>query len=507
MFIQKLVENSSIKRKNATLFFFNYLAFLVWNVGTTWWIVNSTWTGAILAFTINSLLMCIPVLVASFVAKKLTPISNFFAFPYMLIFFWTAFEYLHLDWDLSWSWLNLGNAFANAHYLIQWYEFTGTFGGTIWILTVNALLFNLIGLKSKDFSYLIKQPLFISLLVVFILPCGLSIYIYKTYKEAGQSNEVIVVQPNIDPYNEKFPGAQKFIPYDEQLKRLLKLTEDKLTRNTRFVAWPETSLPAGYDEDLISDQPHIRNIRFFLTNHPGITLITGSDTYKIYRSEYDKSTTARYGEGVGWYDYFNTALKIDRNYKVGIYHKSKLVPGVEQMPYPQLFKWIENFAIDLGGITGSLGKQEERTVFFNEKNVGVAPVVCYESVYGAFVAEYIKNGANYIFIITNDGWWGNTPGHKQHLAYAKLRAIETRRSIARAANTGISGFINQKGNIILQNNYWEQDALRAGLMANDKLTFYVKFGDYLGAFALNGCYLLLFIAFIFLIFGKKQSQE
>src|SRR5574343_444659 len=74
-------------------------------------------------------------------------------------------------------------------------------------------------------------------------------------------------------------------------------------------------------------------------------------------------------------------------------------------------------------------------------NLKLAPAVCYESVYGDFMAKYIRSGAEVICIITNDGWWGNTPGHRQHLAYAKLRAIETRKQIIRSANTGISCFV------------------------------------------------------------------
>ncbi len=490
--IQKEIAESNLVKKNARLFLFSYMAFLLWNIGVTWWIVNSTWVGATLAFVLNSLFMALVALLARITTQKFKNTFPIFTFPFTFIFYWLAFEYLHLDWDLSWTWLNLGNCFASAHYLVQWYEYTGVSGGTLWILLVNLFAYNIlkqINFQIKNLKYTAEVVLPVLLIA---MPIVLSLIIYSTYKENGISNEIVVVQPNIDPYNEKFPGNANFIPYEEQLQRLLTLTRDKLSRNTRFVAWPETSLPVGYDEDLISDQAHIRNIKFLLTNHPGITLITGGDTYKIYHSEYDKTSTARYGEGVGWYDYFNTALKIDRGYKVGIYHKSKLVPGVEQMPFPSLLKWVESFAINMGGITGSLGKQKERTVFYNEKKIGVAPVICYESIYGEFVSEFVRNGANYIFIITNDGWWGNTPGHTQHLAYGKLRAIETRRSIARAANTGISGFINQKGDIILQNKYWVQDALRASLLANDRITFYVKNGDMIGSSARYISFLFLF---------------
>jgi apolipoprotein N-acyltransferase len=96
------------------------------------------------------------------------------------------------------------------------------------------------------------------------------------------------------------------------------------------------------------------------------------------------------------------------------------------------------------------------------------------------MTNYIRNGADFITIITNDGWWGNTPGHRQHLAMASLRAVETRRAIARSANTGISAFINQRGDVLQATRYWEQAALRGELRLNRELTFYVRYGDYIG---------------------------
>jgi len=174
-------------------------------------------------------------------------------------------------------------------------------------------------------------------------------------------------------------------------------------------------------------------------------------------------------------------MQIDSTSTIQLYHKSKLVPGVEKMPFPRIFKSLEKFAINMGGSTGSYGIQEERTVFLSRENkVKIAPVICYESAYGEFVSKYIINGANLIFIITNDGWWGNTAGYKQHLDYACLRAIETRRSIARSANTGISCFINQRGDIIEKSEWWTATAMKNNINTNSYLTFYVKYGDYIG---------------------------
>ncbi|MBC8047241.1 MAG: apolipoprotein N-acyltransferase, partial [Fimbriimonadaceae bacterium] len=120
----------------------------------------------------------------------------------------------------------------------------------------------------------------------------------------------------------------------------------------------------------------------------------------------------------------------------------------------------------------------------NKDSVCVATVICYESIFGEYITRYINNGANVIFIITNDGWWGNTDGHIQHYMYAKLRAIETRKCIARSANTGTSCFINQRGDVSMETE-WETDAvLNKTIYINDIKTYYTKHGDYPARIAL-----------------------
>jgi apolipoprotein N-acyltransferase len=168
------------------------------------------------------------------------------------------------------------------------------------------------------------------------------------------------------------------------------------------------------------------------------------------------------------------------------------------MPYLNVFPFLKKFAIDLGGTTGSLGVNPDQTPFMVNENLKIAPVICYESVYGEFLNRFIENGANVIFVITNDGWWGNTAGHRQHLFFSVVRAIETRRSIARSANTGISCFINQRGDISQRTEYWKPAAIRQKINTNDKITFYVKYGDYIGR-------IFLLVAVVFALLTVSDS--
>ncbi|MFH1936578.1 MAG: apolipoprotein N-acyltransferase, partial [Bacteroidota bacterium] len=186
------------------------------------------------------------------------------------------------------------------------------------------------------------------------------------------------------------------------------------------------------------------------------------------------------------------------------YHKSKLTPGVEALPSFRGFKWLERFALDLGGTVGSLGTDDHRKVYATVKAVPVSPIICYESVFGEFFAEFIKNGAEVMIIITNDGWWGNTPGHRQHFVFAHLRAIETRRGIARSANTGISAFIDQRGDTFDVTGYWVPAAIKGTLNANSAITFYVRHGDYIARIAVGLTAVLLVIALVFAIFAGRK---
>jgi apolipoprotein N-acyltransferase len=123
-----------------------------------------------------------------------------------------------------------------------------------------------------------------------------------------------------------------------------------------------------------------------------------------------------------------------------------------------------------------------------------APAICYESIYGATCAEFVNKGAEVITIITNDDWWGDTPGYKQHFDFARLRAIENRRYVARSANTGFSGFISPTGDVIAKSNYKEQTALQQEIHKISEKTFYTKYGDFLGRS-------LAFIAVLLVVFG------
>ena len=497
LIVAERYRNQNIPGANPAVFFYAWFTFFIFNIVSTWWIWNSTEFGAIMAIVCNSLFMAVVFWIFFVITRRLGLRTGLWA----LIILWLGFEHLHMRWDLSWSWLTLGNSMSGNTGFIQWYEYTGVYGGSVWILLVNIFIFlalqNAIsGDKKASVSWFTASAALIA------IPVFISLTIYHTYEEKGKPIEIIVVQPNIDPYNEKFGGMSP----KEQLEKFTSLAEKKITVNTKYVIGPETALPQGLWEESLTEQQEFRYLVSFAKAFPQITIVTGLSSYREFLPGQPLTPTARkFKNEPGYYESYNTAIHFDSSGIPEFYHKSKLVLGVEKMPFPKTLSFLGKLAIDLGGTSGGLGTSPEPVVFTpRDKAFRPAPVICYESVYGEFVTEYIKKGANLIFVITNDGWWGDTPGHLQHLRFSSLRAIENRRSVARSANTGISCFINQRGDIISPTKYWVPDAVNGTILANNEKTFYTRHGDYIGRAASWLSVMLLIYYFVMRILKKQQ---
>ncbi len=464
--------------RRGRVFVFTYLFLVLWNAFTTWWVSYSTLGGGIAAVVFNAALMCLPLMAFRRTKQRFGTKIGYLSLP----IYWIAFEQLHLHWDLSWPWLTLGNGFASATGWVQWYEYTGFLGGSLWVWGVNVLVFRaLFGAAGVAARPALARRWGVAALAV-ALPIAFSLGISSAFQEKGPAAEVVVIQPNIDPYDAKFPGTPHFIPFNEQLTRLIARTEAAITPATRLVLWPETALDETYFEASFNATPQAGRIRQeLLARHPGLSLMTGITSVSTYPDEAHAAPTARHRDDLGYYDVFNTAAYFpNASAPVQFYHKSKLVPGVEKIP-PALSSVLKN--IDLGGVVGSYGSQDERTVFpptATAPALRLAPLICYESIYGDFVAAYVRNGATLLGLITNDGWWSDSPGYRQHLAYGALRCIETRRDLARSANTGISAFIDQRGVISHRTGWWVGAASRATVHLNTEETFYVRYGELIG---------------------------
>ena len=484
---QNISKFSNIKRKGLTVFALSYFAFIVWNIVTTGWLYhaknpdgNNSLLAVAIPVIVNSLLMSL-VFQLYYWYKKVR--GTYFG----LVFFvaiWLSFERFHLNWEFTWPWLNLGNAFSEYPQLIQWYDTIGATGGSFWILLINVFAFYTLriwqaGRIRKD---LMKN---ISILVaIIVLPLLISIYKYNSYQEKPVGEvTTLLLQPKLDPYTEKYSKDSLQI-----LGELLNLAEENSKTKVDFFIAPETAFPGNgsLSENGFNKSTSIAIAKEFLGKHPQSIFLTGASTHKFLFDEADtEDYSTKIQEGV-WVNSYNSALQIIPNQEVEVYHKAKLVPGVEIFPYIRYLKPILGDAmLDFGGANSSLGIDKERKVFSNTFNKAkMAPIICYESIYGEYVTDYVKNGANLLAIMTNDSWWDNTEGHKQLLSYARLRAIETRREIVRAANSGISAHINARGDILQDTFYDDRTALLVKANLLEEKSIYTKIGDLISRIAI-----------------------
>ncbi|MGE8526545.1 apolipoprotein N-acyltransferase [Chryseobacterium rhizosphaerae] len=496
---------SSYKRKSWMVFGLSYLCFIIWNIVTTGWLYGSKNPDG----SHSMMAVVFPVLVNSLLYSLVFQCYHWYKNAQgtywglgFLIAIWMSFEKFHLGWELTWPWLNLGNVFSEYPKFIQWYDTLGATGGSFWILLINVLIFYTLrtweaGRKRKD---LIKNSSIVTALIA--VPMIISLIKYNSFNEkpSGQVN-VLMLQPDLDPYMEKYSKDSLTIEND-----LLKLAENNSKGKIDYFIAPETAIPGrgsisetGFEKSLL-----LNNIKDFLVKHPGSVFATGISSHRFYFDPLQAPKEAYQINSGVWVTSYNTAIQLAPHQKTQVYHKGKLVPGVEIFPYMNVLKPLLGDAmLNLGGTVASLSTDKERLAFSNPYNKGkIAPIICYESIYGEFVTDYVKKGANFLGIMTNDSWWGVSEGHKQLLSYARLRAIETRREIARAANSGISAHIDAKGEVVADTFYGDQTTLFAKVNLYDTMTFYTRAGDLLSRFSI---FALGFLLFYFLI-KKFQNR-
>ena len=497
---------STSKGKNFGVLF---LALMLWNISTTWWVWFASDVGAIAMLILNSMLMYLPFGLSRWLKRKKWFIWDA---KWLFIALWLLYEYGHHRWDLSWPWLTLGNAFSGMPWYVQWYEITGTLGGTALILSVNVLVYHALmnDQSNAKRSWIMRFRLPIGIVSVFGLLSVLlgqlaSDFVYQKKSKLKQPYRVVAIQPNYDPYDEKF------VLDPMQMVRDMAKTSDS-AGPADCILWPETSLVGNIDVGSPAQDMQVSYLmHHWLKNGPADnaagdsslnhsraagppSMLIGSNMIHWYSwmGKGKPDVAARQSSNLEyWYTLHNSALWIQPELSIHpigsdpfkherlrgsmatgdiqFYHKSKLVPGTEQLPFVTVLPFLERLAISLdeNSASGTLGKNATAKAL-GVSNSKVAPIICYESIYGDYVSEYVKDGASWLAVITNDAWWNNTPGHKQHFSYAKLRAIEQRKWVVRSANTGISGFIDPLGNTTMRSGWYQGRDERSAEVALNK---------------------------------------
>ncbi len=448
------------------------LSLFIWNAYTTYWIYETLFTSGVVVNFINVTLFTLPWLLYHALQNRWSRLHRYA----LLVSAWMSIELMHYYWGLAFPYLTLGNVLASVPPLAQWYEYTGVFGGSLWVWGANLLLYEVLKelLAWRKFGRLLTQRIGYALLWI-LIPMGVSLAIFSSYEERGKPVEVVAVHTDLDCRNERktYTTAQK-------LKVHWDLTQPYLNNNTRYILWPENALIFDWLEELPT-HPQIQALQDKLKSYPNTRLITGAVMHEQYQP-HDTSfipANTQYldvAQQKVWYNTYNGALQMSATTDMQLRTKIHLAPLEETTVYPLLINFLRKFIPSLGGFHFSAWTKNQN-VFYGQTNV--TPLICYESFFSHTVKDYVYQGADLLFIILNEGWMDNDQQAQQFMQYASLRAIENRRDIVRSSNKGITCFIDQKG-VIEQSVVDNTDATLVGeVSANHRKTFYTITGDYL----------------------------
>jgi apolipoprotein N-acyltransferase len=470
-----LVLEEDVRHHPNAYVVFNYafVSFLLWNILGTWWITQVQLVGAILIILANSLLQALVFWLAS---RIRTILGVSLLFP--LLFIWMGYEHLHLSWDLAWPWLNLGNALATAPELIQWYEFTGVRGGTLWIILTNVAFLRVYSLyREKGLGSILLVSA--TTLMLFLVPIFGSYLIFQNVEEEEETVNIALIQPNLDPYTEKFEPEI----HAQHVEAFFRTADAIVDDDTQYLFGPETLILEQIDEKDPSASIYYGNLLAFREKYPNLNILLGVHSYQKIGNE-DIPPGSRFNrEKNFYYEPFNTALFLPKGSSSTpqFYHKTKLVPLFERMPFVQYLGFLGKYSLELGGYTGTYSPRQESNTFVSpDASIIILPIVCFESIFGPYCSRNLPKEKGFICMITNDGWWKNTPGYQHHFNFSPIRAIENRRDFVRVANTGISAIINARGMVVARTPWWEETTLKGKIHLRRGQTFFSRHGDYIG---------------------------
>ncbi|MDR1670926.1 MAG: apolipoprotein N-acyltransferase [Alistipes sp.] len=473
-------RHGTSKRDFARMSGWTALFIALWYGATVWWVWYATPAGPIAATFFAWVYTGTAFMLWFYISKRAPKALSYT----VLVSAWIVGEWLYNTSQASFPWLAVGNGFAHDTWAVQWYEWTGAYGGTLWVLVTSVVIYEFLIVRRPFRARNLLAP---GLAVV--IPVIVSLAIYFSYDEPSRTAVVTIVQPNIDAWTEDL------LPPRQKADNLVELAAEA-PADAQFIVMPETAVGESPVEGNLAASPTLTALRDVAAAHaPGATVVVGATTIKLY-GDRQATHTARRRDDLGWYDVFNAALAISPTGSVDIHHKAKMVIGAEMMPTWWWIKSLQKLVSNFEFYAGQYGFGTVRTVFENN-GVRAGAGICWESVYGEYFSEFVRNGAEVLFVITNDGWWRDTPGHRQHFDFARLRAIETRRAVARSANTGRSGFITSRGDVGETMEWEERGTITADVALNSRMTFFVRFGDWPCRVALLvlGLSVLYFVAY------------
>jgi apolipoprotein N-acyltransferase len=488
----------ALENRPKHIFLTLYITFFIYHFGTNWWI--SSWqsetdpylfVSGLATALVHPFFFFIPFVPYFFVKKRIGTAKALWFLP----FYWAAFEWFHGLGELSYPWLALGYTQINNFYWVQFADLAGVTGVSFIIVLINVLILKIIftiksiGTKEPKTTKILTNPaslrFTVPLMLLIVVP-----YIYGAirvdkfdHEKLLKSNEKInigIVQASINPWRKWETSAMGQIGKHMQISDSLIASVPKLDA----IVWSETGILYVNKETNFDHNFFI--IRRWLDKY-GISLISGFADMKLYKKGEKPSIAAKAfrGDSSMIYDSYNSLLllnpaEVDKSPQ--IYHKMRLTPFGERIPYLEIFsfarKWLE---WNVGISSWAIGQEQKNLILKTKdgKAITFAPVICIESIYPGFIREFVNMGAELIVIITNDAWYDYTFGPEQHFQIARMRAIETRRYVARCANTGVSGFIAANGETLLRAPQYQALGIALTIPVVNDNSVYTVYGDWI----------------------------
>ena len=463
--LEKKDSLASINRFSYFMLFFFNLITLYWVGGWTKETDSFLMISGVALLFFNPLFYLIVTSLYYFSKKVFGKKTALFLFP----FYWVLFEYLYSLTDLRFPWLTLGNCLPYFNRFIQIADVVGVYGLSLIIIFINVFLFlsvkNWKETKKINFNYLITAA------AIFFIVLIYGTIRVNSFEQGDNKIKVGLIQPNFNPWNKWQAGK-----VNEQLDLYLSMSEQAINKGAKFIIWPESALPVY----LLSGNYEIEVARINqFVSSKNIYLMTGMPDVNFYFNKSESPKDAKETKSGVLYASYNSILLFSPNSPViQKYKKIKLVPFGEHVPFVEQFPFLGQFIKwEVGISSWNVGK--EKIVFdFNEPEntpIKVAGVVCIESIYPDFVADFVKAGANFIVVVTNDSWYGYSSGPFQHKEISVLRAVENRKSVVRAANGGVSCIIDPLGRTISETKFFTRDILVGDAVIQNGLTFYSRY--------------------------------
>ncbi len=446
-----------------TAFFFNIIT-LYWVGG---WLPNSDpflMIAGTTLFFFNPVVFLIPSTLYYF-AKK---VFNKNIALLLLPFFWVTYEYAYSVTDFKFPWLTFGNSLPYFTSYIQIAEIIGVYGLTLLIIFSNVFIYRSIKvyIEEKKFD---KFSISVAAAIL-IIPIVYGNYKISNYLEPEETIRVGLIQPNLDP-NEKWKAGS----LDEQLNLYLDLSTQAISSGAELLIWPETALPVYLLAGRYSNE--VNKLHEFVDTN-NVPILTGMPDATFYRDRNKAPEDAKpLSNSKTVYTSYNSVLLFQPGIKnVQKYGKIKLVPFGEKVPLVDVLPFLGDWIKWEVGLSGwNTGR--DTTVFnttIEGRDIKIGGIICIESIYPDFTSVFVKKGAEFIAVVTNDSWYGDSSGPYQHKEISVIRAVENRRAVVRAANGGISCLIDPLGRTLADTKMYTRTFLVVNVPLEHNLTFYTQ---------------------------------